>query len=187
LNCTLAHQLVNISSTLTPSNKQAILVVSKRTLLCNKQVPTWLEEKVMNFYLFIATVSLAFQLGVLVLLLVGFGFKQRLRFRLHGIFMLTAVTLHLILIGSIMVPSFVAIYIEKAPTLTILFAPFHAATGTATAILGIWIVGGWRLRPSTKFCAPKRKFMRATFILWIVTISLGVIFYFILNWSFLFG
>ncbi len=141
----------------------------------------------MNIYLLIATVSLAFQLGVLALLIIGYNLKLRLRFRLHGIFMLTAVVLHLIIIGAIMVPSFVAIYIEKAPALTISFAPFHAAAGTATAILGIWIVGGWRLRQSTKFCAPKRKFMRATLILWSVTLSLGIIFYFILNWSYLFG
>jgi hypothetical protein len=97
----------------------------------------------MNFYLFIATVSLAFQLGVLALLIVGFGFKQRLRFRLHGFFMLTAVTLHLIIIGVIMVPSFVAIILEKHAISIGLFAPFHAALGTTTAILGVWIVGGW--------------------------------------------
>lgn len=141
----------------------------------------------MNFYLFVASVSLAFQLGVLALLIVGFGFKQRLKFRLHGIVMLTAVTVHLLIIGVIMLPSFVAIILEKPAILIGLFAPFHAVAGTATAILGVWIVGGWRLRQSTKFCAPKRRFMRATFVLWIVTLSLGVIFYFILNWSFLFG
>ena len=90
-------------------------------------------------------------------------------------------------VGVIMVPSFIAIILEK-PAISIgLLAPFHAVAGTATAILGVWIVGGWRLRQSTKFCAPKRKFMRATFILWLVTLSLGVIFYFVLNWSFLFG
>jgi hypothetical protein len=141
----------------------------------------------MNFYLFVATVSLAFQLVVLALLIVGFGFKRRLRFRLHGFFMLVAVALHLIIIGVIMVPSFVAIILEKHAISIGLLAPFHAVAGTATAILGVWIVGGWRLRQSTKFCAPKRKFMRATFILWLVTLSLGVIFYFVLNWSFLFG
>lgn len=145
------------------------------------------RENFMNIYLFIATFSLAFQLGVLALLIIGYSFKLRLRFRLHGIFMLSAVVLHLIIIGGIMVPSFVAIYLEKAPMLTILFAPFHAALGMVTAILGVWIVGGWRLRQSTKFCAPKRKFMRATLILWSITLSLGIIFYFILNWSFLFG
>jgi hypothetical protein len=141
----------------------------------------------MNIYLLIATVSLAFQLGVLALLTVGFGFKRRMRFRLHGFFMTAAVALHLIIIGAIMVPSFVAIFIEKPAILVSLFAPFHAAAGTATAILGVWIVGGWRFRQSIKFCAPKRKFMLATLILWLVTLSLGVIFYFILNWSFLFG
>ena len=141
----------------------------------------------MNFYLFVATVSLAFQLVVLALLLVGFEFKRRLRFRLHGIFMLAAVALHLIIIGGIMVPSFVAIILEKHALSIGLLAPFHATAGTATAILGVWIVGGWRLRQSTKFCAPKRKFMRATFILWLITLSLGVVFYFVLNWSFLFG
>ena len=141
----------------------------------------------MDFYLFISTVSLIFQLGVLALILIGFGFKQRLRFRLHGIFMLTAVALHLIIIGIIMLPSFVAIIFEKHAIMISLLAPFHAATGTATAILGVWIVGGWRLRQSIKFCAPKRKFMLATFILWLVTLSLGIIFYFVLNWSFLFG
>ena len=141
----------------------------------------------MNFYLFIGTVTLAFQLVVLALLLVGFGFKRRLRFRLHGFFMMAAVALHLMIIGVIMVPSFVAMILENPAILVGLFAPFHAASGTATAILGVWIVGGWRLRQSTKFCAPKRKFMLVTFILWIVTLSLGVIFYFVLNWSFLFG
>ena len=141
----------------------------------------------MNFYLFVATVSLAFQLGVLALLLVGFGFKRRLRFRFHGFFMLAAVAVHLIVIGVIMLPSLVAILLQKPPILIGLFAPFHAAAGTATAILGVWIVGSWRLRQSLKFCAPKRKFMRFTFILWLVTLSLGIIFYFILNWTFLFG
>ena len=141
----------------------------------------------MNFYLFIATVSLVFQLGVLALLIVSFKFKQRLRFRLHGFFMLTAVVLHLIIIGIIMLPSFEVIILEKHEISISLFAPFHAAAGTATAILGVWIVGGWRLRQSTKFCAPKRKFMRATFILWLVTLSLGIILYFVLNWSFLIG
>ena len=141
----------------------------------------------MNFYLFVATVSLVYQIVVLALLLVGFRFKRRLSFRMHGLTMLAAVALHLIIIGVVMLPSFVALIFEKHAILIGLFAPFHAAAGTATAILGVWIVGSWRLRQSTKFCAPKRKFMRTTFILWLVTLPLGVIFYFVLNWSFLFG
>ena len=141
----------------------------------------------MNVYFLVATVSLALQIGVLALIMIGFGFKLRLRFRLHGTFMLTAVVVHLITIGVVMIPAFIAIITEKPPILISSFAPFHAVLGTITAILGVWIVGSWRLRQSTKFCAPKRKFMRATLILWLVTLSLGIIFYFILNWAYLFG
>jgi uncharacterized membrane protein YozB (DUF420 family) len=145
----------------------------------------------MNIYLLIATVSLAFQLLVLAFILIGFEFKRRLQFRMHGFCMLTAVALHLLIIGIIMVPSLVLalvpIILEKPLSLIGLFTPFHAVLGTVTVLLGIWIVGGWRLRQSIKFCAPKRKFMLATFILWLVTLTLGVIFYFVLNWSFLFG
>ncbi len=145
----------------------------------------------MNIYLLISTVSLSFQLLALALIVTAFEFKQRLRFRTHGLLMTTALLLHFIIIGTIMVPSFVLaivpIILEKPTSMIGLITPFHVTVGTVTAILGVWIVGGWRLRQSTEFCAPKRKFMRATFILWLITISLGIIFYFVLNWSFLFG
>jgi uncharacterized membrane protein YozB (DUF420 family) len=141
----------------------------------------------MNIYLLIGTVSLAFQIGVLVLLAIGFEFKRRSQFRNHGITMMTALISHFVIIGGIMVPSFIAIMFEKPASLIGFFAPFHAVAGLVTAILGIWIVGGWRLRQSIQYCAPKRKFMRITLVLWSITLSLGVVFYFILNWSSLFS
>jgi uncharacterized membrane protein YozB (DUF420 family) len=141
----------------------------------------------MNFFLFIASVSLIIQLGVLALLIIGYGFKRRLRYRLHGIFMLSAVTLHLVAILTIMVPSFIAITLEKPTALITAFAPFHATAGLITTILGVWIVGGWRLRPSIQYCSPKKKFMLATLTLWLTTLTLGIIFYFILNWTLIFG
>ena len=145
----------------------------------------------MNFYLFLGTVSLAFQLAVLALLVRGFGFKQNLKFRLHGTTMLIALAVHLITVGVVMLPSFavglVPKILEKPISLVALISIFMAATGTAAVILAIWIVGAWRLRQSTNFCAPKRKLMRTTFILWLVALSLGIILYFVLNWSLLFG
>ena len=77
---------------------------------------------------------------VLALLLVGFGFKRRMSFRMHGSFMLAAVALHSTIIGVVMVPSLVALIFEEPAILIGLFAPFHAAEGTTTAILGVWIV-----------------------------------------------
>ena len=145
----------------------------------------------MNYYLFVATVSLVFQLAVLGLLLTGFELKRKTRFRHHGLVMLVALVAHLTVILAVMVPSFVLalvpITLENPTSVIGVLAPIHAAAGSIAAVLGVWVVGSWRLRRSLEFCAPKRKVMRATFIMWLVSLSLGVLFYLVLNWTFLFG
>jgi uncharacterized membrane protein YozB (DUF420 family) len=144
-----------------------------------------------DFYLFLGTISLAFQLLVFALLIVGYGFKRNLKFRKHGFTMVTAFVVHLIAVGGIMVPSFAVGLVPKIsdnPTsLVALSSIFMAAAGTATVVLALWIVGTWRLRQSTKFCAPKKKVMLNTFILWSVSLFLGIILYFALNWTLLFS
>ncbi len=134
----------------------------------------------MDYYWFVATISLALQLTVLALLLGGFAFKRRMKYRQHGIVMLAALVIHIITIIVVMVPSLVLALITialKNPTSFIgLLTPFHAAPGIVTLILSVWIVGSWRLRQSTKFCAPNSKLMLATFILWIITLIMGIIF-----------
>ena len=135
--------------------------------------------------------SLAIQLVVFALLIVGYGFKKKFRFRTHGFTMLTAFVVHLVNVGVVMVPSFIVALVPKISANLVssvsLSSLFMAATGTVTVILGIWIFGVWRLRQSTKFCAPNKKFMRATFTLWLVSLFLGILLYFALNWSLLFS
>ena len=144
----------------------------------------------MNSTFLLATVSLAFQITVLALLIVGFMFKQRRKLRTHGITMLAALSVHLVIIAVIMVPSFAVgllpKIVDKADPVG-LFSLFHVAVGASAVILATWIVGAWRLRQSTAFCAPKKKLMKYTLALWLVSLSLGIALYFILNWSFLFG
>jgi uncharacterized membrane protein YozB (DUF420 family) len=138
----------------------------------------------MDYYQ-LATLSLIFQLGVLALLFAGYGFKRRLSFHIHGLCMLAALVIHLIFIGVIMMPSLLSLipFVSNSPTSLISFISlFHAIAGSITAILSIWIVGTWRLRHSTKFCASKRKHMRFTFTIWSISLFLGVILYFILYW-----
>jgi hypothetical protein len=141
----------------------------------------------MNVYFFVSTVSLIVQVVVFALLMIGYSFKLRLKYRFHGFTMFSAVVLHLVMIGVVMVPAFVAIILEQPSNLIVSFSPIHAVAGLTTAVLGIWIVGTWRLRQSTNFCAPKKKYMLFTFILWLSTLSLGIILYFVLNWSFFFS
>ena len=146
--------------------------------------------KLTEFYLIVATVSLALQVAVLALLILGFELKRRFRFRLHGLVMLLALAIHLSIILSIMVPSFVLALVPitlKNPTSLIgLISPVHTAVGSTAAVLAVWIVGTWRLRQSTEFCMSKKKVMRATLILWIVSLGLGVLLYLALDWNALF-
>jgi hypothetical protein len=108
----------------------------------------------------VSTLSLIFQIVVFVLLLEGYLLKKQRRFRLHRVFMLLSVALHLVVILALMVPSFVLGVIPLITThffdANTILAPIHAATGTAAVVLGVWIVAGWRLRQSIEFCVPKK-------------------------------
>jgi len=144
----------------------------------------------MNYFLFVATLSLILQLAILALLLGGFWAKRKEKFRLHGFAMLAALATHLTIILVVMVPSFVyglAPIIRSNPTGMVgVLSPIHAATGAVTAGLGIWVVSTWRLRKSTAFCSPKRKIMRYIFVAWLTSLVLGILLYFALNWNQLF-
>jgi len=145
----------------------------------------------MDYFLFVATVSLVFQLAVIALILVGFELKRKTKFRLHGFTMLSALAVHLVIIFVVMVPSFVLgaipLILENPVSEIGLLIPVHVAAGLVTAALGVWIMFGWRLRKSTEFCAPRRRFMRVTFIAWLVSLSFGVLVYLVFYWTFLFG
>ncbi len=136
----------------------------------------------MDFYLLISTVTLVIQLVVFVLLLVGFNLKRQKRFRQHGLLMVSAVILHLISVLAVMIPSFEAIVFTTTglPETIIALSIVHGILGLTTLTLGIWIAASWRFRQGLQFCAPKKRYMLATFIVWTVAILIGVALYFIL-------
>jgi len=63
----------------------------------------------------------------------------------------------------------------------------HVIVGTVTAILGLWIIAAWRFRQTLNYCLPKKRIMFATFIMWLTSLTFGIIFFFILNWTTLFS
>jgi uncharacterized membrane protein YozB (DUF420 family) len=133
----------------------------------------------MDYYQIAATISLIFQIVVLVLLFAGMGLKGRKKFRQHGIVMLTAVVLHTIIILAWMVPSFSlsfsgSINFADMIVVTILV---HAFMGIAADLLGIWLVASWRLRADMKTCFAKKSLMRVTMTLWLIALFLGIVLY----------
>lgn len=135
----------------------------------------------MDYYQIAATISLILQIVVLVLLFAGVGLKGRKKFRQHGIVMLAAVVLHTIVILAWMVPSFStllsfpsSINLADMIVVTILV---HAFMGIAADLLGIWLVVSWRLRVDMKTCFTKKRLMRVTITLWLITLFLGIVLY----------
>ncbi len=135
----------------------------------------------MDYYQIAATISLILQIVVLVLLFAGVGLKGRKKFRQHGIVMLAAVVLHTIVILAWMVPSFStllsfpsSINLADMIVVTILV---HAFMGIAADLLGIWLVVSWRLRVDMKTCFAKKRLMRVTITLWLITLFLGIVLY----------
>jgi uncharacterized membrane protein YozB (DUF420 family) len=129
----------------------------------------------------LATVSLVLQIVILVLLFGSVGLKGRKKFRQHGMTMLLAVVLHTITILLVMIPSFVSGFIPYFSTnisdTVSIIAIVHGAAGILAEVLGVWIVTSLRLRKSLQYCAPRKKLMRITLILWLIALFLGVLLY----------
>src|SRR3972149_1290345 len=128
-----------------------------------------------------ATVSLVIQLVVLGLLIGAVWLKTMKKLRQHGITMLSAVVLHAILILTWMIPSFTGFFsdsgsINLADTIVII-ALVHAFAGIVAFVLGVWLVGSWRLKADMKTCFAKKKIMRVTLSLWLIALILGIILY----------
>jgi uncharacterized membrane protein YozB (DUF420 family) len=135
----------------------------------------------MDYFQLVATISLVTQIVVLVLLFASIWLKGKKKYRQHGIMMFTAVVLHTVVILAWMIPSFSSL-ISSPSTLNpvdalMVTALVHAVTGIMTVILGFWLVASWRLQVDVKACFAKKKAMRVTLTLWLITLVLGIILY----------
>jgi uncharacterized membrane protein YozB (DUF420 family) len=128
-----------------------------------------------------STVSMIIQLVVFTLLIVAIVLKYQKKFRYHGITMFSAVVLHLISILAVMTPSiseFFAVpelinYADSFVMLTMV----HIIAGILAAGLGIWLVSVWHLKTNMQTCFKNKRIMDITFVLWLLSIVLGVVLY----------
>ncbi len=127
-----------------------------------------------------ATTTLAVELIVLSLLIVGYSLKAKQKYRQHGITMTAAVALHMVPIFAWMVVSFI-IYASAAPlnlaAFTVQITLAHLALGTSSAALGIFLVASWHLQSNLQRCFARKPVMILTMTLWFATVALGVYLY----------
>jgi uncharacterized membrane protein YozB (DUF420 family) len=133
-----------------------------------------------DYYRLAATITLAVQIVILILLLGGYSLKRMKKFRQHGMTMLVAVVLHIITILAVMLPSLatvIPLVHSNTSTVLTIVAPLHGIIGIIAAVLGVWIVTSWRLRAPVQYCAAKKKLMCLTLTLWLIALFLGILLY----------
>lgn len=124
--------------------------------------------------------NLALQILILITLTASFILKKMQKYLLHGTTMLIAVVLNAVSFLLIMGPSlsnlreFIALYTSNELAVATLI---HAALGTVTEILGIYVVASWRFQSTPLGCARRKKLMRLTFVLWVAALIFGILVY----------
>ncbi|MEJ2242355.1 MAG: hypothetical protein P8Y18_09460 [Candidatus Bathyarchaeota archaeon] len=118
------------------------------------------------------------QVSILLLILVSLYFKKKRKYVWHGNFMLLAVIINGLLLLSHMGPSLRFVFDEPIPVTILGF--IHAGLGSFAEFFGIWIAGKWAFGHSeTKYCIKKRNLMRITITLWIIALTLGLLYYYL--------
>ena len=129
----------------------------------------------------ITDVNLIMQIISFLLLLIGFVYKLKKKFKIHGFVMGTAILLHLIFFIIAMWPSF-SLSFEFFTTSTSLSGVqamwLHAVPGLIVLVLGLFLVIAWLLRISNiAACFKRKRLMDITFALWVISIIFGIVSY----------
>lgn len=126
--------------------------------------------------------NLLLQIFIFILLVGGVIIaKFRRGFTRHGTVMGIAVVLNTISIVVVMIPSVLSFRgLFSAPfSDAALIVVSHAVIGTLVEILGIWLVVVWVIN-EIKACAKKKNTMRATVLLWLIELFMGIYVYIML-------
>lgn len=145
-----------------------------------------------DLFLLLATFSLAVQVVVLLLLLYGYRLKVKNQLMRHARVMTAALALHLAMIFTVMIPSFVlalipVFIIPHVLGFTSIATLIHVLLGVAAVSLGLYLVLSWRFRGGLEGCFARKKFMAAAMTVWVSALVFGVALYSILYWHALMG
>jgi len=130
----------------------------------------------------VAAASLIIQVVFLLLLVVRYFYKLKLKFYLHGAVMAVAVALHLITVFAVMAPSFVLgvipYYVIPEPLMVISVASvIHGVLGIVALVLGGYLVAAWAFRRNVKDCFKRKNVMRFAIVAWFASLILGFLLY----------
>lgn len=126
--------------------------------------------------------NLGFQIVILALIVTGYVFKLKGKYRVHGSLMFAAVILNIVSFALVMGPSilgFNAIITEPLRDVS-LVAVAHGIMGGIALISGAVLAFSWHLQTSFKNCLRRKRLMKPTIILWTLALLFGIWLYTIL-------
>ncbi len=126
-------------------------------------------------------INVLVQIAMLAILLMAMQQKVKKKYNSHGSLMVSALFLHLILVFTVMVPSWLRYggQVFNQPLLGAIIIT-HSVTGTIAAAFAITIIIAWRIAPTNKMgCQKKKRLMLPTIVLWVISLILGIAFYII--------
>jgi len=128
------------------------------------------------------SVSLAFQVIILFLLIIGLPFVRgqdnKVNTKRHGYSALAAVTLHTILIFGIMIPSLSSNLsgIANFSPIESIVVWSHMILGILAEVLAVSLVASWLLKsPSKMTCYRTKAWMTPIFVIWAISIVNGAL------------
>lgn len=127
-----------------------------------------------------ADLTLVVELCMGLALLVGAWFAHGRRYRAHALIQSTVVLLNLLVIGLVMVPSFLSQVLPALPRRLgrsyFALATAHGVLGLMAELLGCYIllVAGTNLLPSRLRFTRYRRWMRSALVLWWLVLMLGM-------------
>lgn len=129
-------------------------------------------------------INLILQIIMFVIIVISLFYKNKMKFKIHGVLMGIAVILHIITFLTVMGPIFFGYFrtfVEYISYPEIQTTWIHAVPGAIAMILGIILVGLWALNLSNiAACSRRKRLMDVTVLLWVVSLIFGIATYILL-------
>jgi uncharacterized membrane protein YozB (DUF420 family) len=129
-------------------------------------------------------INLILQIIMFVIIAISLFYKNKNKFKTHGVLMGIAVILHVLTFLTVMGPIFFghfSTFVEYTSYLEIQTTWIHAIPGAIAMILGIMLVGLWAPNASNiAACSRRKRLMDVTVLLWLVSLIFGIATYILL-------
>ena len=121
------------------------------------------------------TGNLIFQFLILGMLMMSIHYKKKADFSGHGKMLAIAWITNFLSFALVMSTGFIYFYVSEPQSLSYKLSIVHGLVGGIAMILGLWILVSWLMHSDDiKNCARNRIPMRATYILWVTALILGI-------------